>query len=152
MSRRLFICFAIATLALMQGCTPEVKPVPVEAAIQAAETLNPDAQGRPSPVVVRTYQLRSASVFETADFFALFDAEQATLGADLISREEKQVKPGERLAYSTELDPAARYVGAIAAFRDIEKAKWRSLATAPDKESVSLVIELESTSVSLSVQ
>ena len=47
--------------------------------LSAASDVNPDATGRPSPIVVRVYQLRADAAFAAADFFALFDEEQQTL-------------------------------------------------------------------------
>ena len=75
---------------------------PVEAKVKAIMTItagadtNPDATGRPSPVVVRVYQLKTDASFNGADFFALFDDDQKVLGAELISRDEFVLTPAER--------------------------------------------------------
>ena len=70
-------------------------PTSIDAQILASFEINPDANGRPSPLVVRIYELKSISAFNDADFFKLYDEEVATLGGDLLSREEFELTPGE---------------------------------------------------------
>jgi type VI secretion system protein VasD len=47
------------------------------------------------------------------------------LEADLINREEFQLKPGDRKEFEQELDPETAYLGVLAAYRDIDNAVWR---------------------------
>ncbi len=61
---------------------PRLRPTLV-----VAQDVNPDRAGRPSPIVVRIYQLKEEGAFNNADYFALMDKEQETLGASLVSRE-----------------------------------------------------------------
>lgn len=99
--------------------------------IVANAEINPDASGRPSPVVVRVYQLRTAEAFNAAEFFALFDDEQKVLGQELISRDEFMLTPTEKRTIDVSLTGETRFVGVIAAFRDIRNAQWRTVAAAP---------------------
>ena len=101
--------------------------------ISAAEDTNPDSTGRPSPVVVRVYQLKTDAAFTAAEFFPLFDDEQKVLGAELISRDEFVLAPAEKRTIDVALSGETRYVGAIAAFRDIRNAQWRMLVPTPKK-------------------
>ncbi len=120
---------------------PAPAPTPIAAAadaklnapkpISATEDANPDSNGRPSPVVVRVYQLKTDAAFTAAEFFPLFDDEQKVLGAELISRDEYVLAPAERRTIDVALSGETRYVGAIAAFRDIRNAEWRVLVPAP---------------------
>jgi type VI secretion system protein VasD len=106
-----------------------VAPKPVEAHMTIAVTpdANPDATGRPSPVVVRVYQLKGDAAFKGAEFFGLFDDEQQALGAELISRSEFVLAPSDLRAIDVKLNADARFVGAVAAFRDIRNSQWRGL-------------------------
>ena len=61
----------------------ELKPAKTHLNVAAHGNVNPDDNGRPSPVVLRVYQLKDDAAFKDAEFFALFDKEQATLGASL---------------------------------------------------------------------
>ena len=117
---------------------PPPKPVLVvptrqlQLAIQAGTLLNPDFLNRPSPVVVRVYLLRAEITFGAADFFSLFERDAATLGADLLAREELQLRPGRVVTVSREFPPEARYLGVVVAFRDVEKSTWRAVSNLPD--------------------
>lgn len=124
-------------LWLLAGCSG----VPsVQATFEADRELNPDINGRPSPLVVRFYELKSLSVFNNADFFNLFEQDVALLGDELEMRDELAFQPGERKRLERELRPDTRYLGIIGAYRDIENARWRnSIAVDDDLE---MVIEL----------
>lgn len=99
--------------------------------ISVSEDANPDSNGRPSPVVVRVYQLKTDAAFTASEFFPLFDDEQKVLGPELISRDEFVLAPAERRTIDVALSGETRYVGAIAAFRDIRNSEWRVLVPAP---------------------
>jgi tRNA-dihydrouridine synthase len=60
----------------------------VAVTLTAGADANPDARGRASPLTVRVYAMKAPGPFEGADFFSLFEKDQATLGAELVQREE----------------------------------------------------------------
>ena len=127
---RLAACYILVFGALVSGCAaPPPKPVvtPVSLTLTAAADANPDARGRASPLVVRVYVLKTPGVFQSADFFALYDKDVATLGADLVQREEVQLLPGENKKLAFTLQPEAKIVGVIGAYRDLEHATWREM-------------------------
>jgi type VI secretion system protein VasD len=99
--------------------------------IAASADANPDSSGRPSPIVVRVYQLKTDAAFTASEFFPLFDDEQKVLGAELISRDEFVLAPAEQRTIDVALSGETRYVGAVAAFRDIRNAQWRVLVPTP---------------------
>ena len=124
------------------GVKPEVPPPPpkpvlvvperqLQLAIRAGELLNPDYLNRPSPVVVRVYLLRAEITFGAADFFSLFERDAATLGGDLLAREELQLRPGRVVSINREFPPEARFLGVVVAFRNVEKSTWRALTNLP---------------------
>lgn len=121
---------ALVGISTLTGCPKKIAsfiPTKLEAKIVSSASLNPDPTGRASPVVVRFYELTDRNAFETADFFDLFDNEAATLGGDLVSRDEIQVEPGDRRKLERRLDDKTRYLGIIAAYRDLDNAEWRAL-------------------------
>lgn len=144
-SKRMFnaavaACTLVACALLLVACASKPpKPVPARAQIIVSADANPDTSGRPSPVVLRVFQLRNDGEFATADFFALYDKEKETLGASFISREEYVLAPGETRNLQLELNGEARFLGAIAAFRDIRSARWRALTRAPEKTLTDLL-------------
>jgi type VI secretion system protein VasD len=122
--------------------------------LSASNDTNPDINGRPSPVVLRVFQLRGDSEFGRADFFALSLHEKDVLGASLIGVEEFELRPGEHLETRIPLSRDARYVGAIAEFRDINGAQWRALRARPSRSlfvSESVVVDIERGALNLSV-
>jgi type VI secretion system protein VasD len=148
-----FLCFIAVAVLLAAGCAkaPPAPPAMTIAAganasrrasmtIAAAADVNPDVNGRPSPIVVRIYQLRTDAAFGKAEFFALFDDEQKILGEELISRDEFMVAPGEKRTLDIALAGETRFVAALAAFRDIRNAQWRGILETP-KGGVTVGIE-----------
>jgi type VI secretion system protein VasD len=142
--------FAMLMIAVaLTGCFKKAPPpaapaapvitiaAPPDARVKATMTIvatpeaNPDASGRPSPVVVRVYQLRADGAFNNADYFPLYDDDKMVLGQELISRDEFVMNPGERRSLDVTLAADARFVGAIAGFRDIRNAQWRAVMPAP---------------------
>jgi type VI secretion system protein VasD len=132
---------ALLAVLIMTGCgkgappppiviAPPPKPAPAALTIAASADANPDDTGRPSPVVVRVYQLKADAAFAGAEFFPLFDDDQKVLGAELISRDEYVLAPSEKRIVEVAVSDDARFVGAVAAFRDIRNAEWRVLVPA----------------------
>lgn len=142
---------ALAAVLIMTGCgkgapppiviAPPPKPAPAALTIAASADTNPDATGRPSPVVVRVYQLKGDAAFTGAEFFPLFDDDQKVLGAELISRDEYVLAPSEKRIIEVAVSDDARFVGAIAAFRDIRNAEWRVLVPAARNGMLTVAVE-----------
>ena len=115
----------------------------VQASVEALANVNPDARGRPSPVVVKFYELKSLAVFDSADFFSLFERDREILGAELVAREEFQLVPGDRRTFERTLQPDTRYLGVVAAFRDLERSVWRAAVPVTPNKTVPLAIKLD---------
>jgi len=128
-----WVLLLAAAMVLVTGCASAPKPVKVKSAISAVEDLNPDYQGRPSPVKVIMFQLSAADAFDNADFFSLFDPESGVLGGDELARTEMLLQPGESREWEAEFDEATIAVGVVAAFRDIENAQWRASVVLAEK-------------------
>lgn len=131
--RRAAIAGALAAVAGLVACgskppppAPPKPPAVLRIQLEAGARLNPDTRARPSPVVVRVYELKAAAQFTSADFLSLQERDQATLGADVVAREELVLRPGESKLISRTLAPETRFVGVVAAFRDLERARWRA--------------------------
>ena len=135
----LAVLLAACALALTACGAKPVKPSEAHAQLIVAADVNPDSSGRASPIVVRLFQLRNDGEFATADFFPLYDKEKETLGASLISREEYVLNPGETRTLELAVNPDARFIGALAAFRDIRSAQWRAITRPPEKKLIDLL-------------
>lgn len=107
----------------------------------ADAAVNPDSSGRPSPIIVRLYELKTVAGFNRADFFSLWDREQDTLSADLVAREEIQLRPGEQRTIERPADPDARQLAVVAAYRNLERADWRrAVPIKPNQVNVIAVV------------
>ena len=109
--------------------------------LAATAEINPDVNNRPSPVVVRVYQLKADGAFAAADFFPLFEDAAKTLGVTLITADEFVLNPSDTKALEVSLSPETQFIGAIAAFRDIRNAQWRAVLPAPRAGGVRVAVE-----------
>ena len=137
-----------------QAAQPPAPPKPsiAELSFVIDANVNPDASGRPSPIVVRIYELKSVAAFNRADFFSLYEREKEQLGPDLVSRDELPLMPGAKPQAITTLRSDTRYVGVIAAFRDIERARWRASTPILVNQTTRMEIKLDRNEVAIKLQ
>lgn len=147
------ILIVVIALALLAGCgsaSPKPpNPTVVEVLIEASSGLNPDSKGRASPIVMRFFELKTHAAFNGADFFSVWDRERETFGAELVAREEFSLRPSETTTFKRTLQPETRYLGVVAAFRDLEHAQWRADYSVKPHETQSFVIRLDQRSVTV---
>lgn len=136
------VLMALAALALA-GCAAKPPVVtPVAMTVTAGADANPDVRGRASPLTVRVYVLKSPGPFEGADFFSLFEKDTATLGAELVQREEMLLRPGESKKLDMTLPADAKAIGVMAAYRDLDRARWREVRAIEVGKPVVLTVTL----------
>ncbi len=99
----------------------------VDLALNCEAGMNPDGSVRASPLVTRSYARKSPASFELVDFFALFEQDVATLGSDLVRREERLLRPGAIQCLEWKLSPEVTVIGLFGADRDLGRAKWRQV-------------------------
>lgn len=127
---------------------PPPKPKTLTLDIQAASNVNPDSRGRPSPVVVRVYELKAAGPFEAADFVSLYEKDQSLLATEIVVRDEFVLNPGESKMLKREAGDS-KFLGAMAAFRDLESARWRAVSPLQLNADNSFVIRLDAATLQL---
>jgi len=149
-------CCALIVLALTACGASPPKPVATKVDIMAAADINPDGDGRASPVVVRLFQLRTDAEFAGARYFPLYDKEKEVLGQSLISRDEFPMAPGAKLEQDLPVSPETRFFGVTVGFRD-PAAQWRAVVPVPPKsikrilKEQRVTIRLEKTAVAVTV-
>lgn len=144
---------AVIAIAALAGCAGSPKPLPptvVQIALSADAGVNPDNRGRASPVVVRVLELKTLAAFNAADFFSLWEREKETLGEDLVAREELLLRPGEEKKLDRKPLPETRHIGVIAAYRDLERAKWRGAYAVVAHQTQTIAVVLDARNVSIS--
>lgn len=156
---RSWLLLAMAlSIALLTGCAASTPPTPPEMVLNvevaASDGINPDPTGRPSPLAISIFQLKSPDAFLKADFLGISDESGLASGGDFISREDMTLRPGETRTLSVKLDDAAMRLGVIAQFRDIEISTWRAeapiirpMAEPSEKAVVGMRIVIDTTEV-----
>ncbi|WP_454877071.1 type VI secretion system lipoprotein TssJ [Pseudomonas farris] len=119
---------ALTALVLLAGCSslsPYSTVTKLNLKLTASDQLNPDLNGRPSPIVVRLLELKHPVTFENADFFSIYERAKESLAPDLVASEELELRPGETIEFKLSVEEGSRYVGVLAAYRDLPETKWR---------------------------
>lgn len=126
-TRMIPLALMLASGGMLAACkAAPPKPQLLKLSFSISTDVNPDDKNRPSPIVLRVYQLKDDAPFKDAEFFALSDKEQATLGPALVSRIEFELNPGEQRTVDYQLSPDAHFVGVAAQYRDYRNAAWRA--------------------------
>lgn len=120
---RISVIALLASALALGGCAAKVTKV--DMALEGSGKLNPDLNGRPSPVVIRVMELKHPVAFENAEFFSLYQQPRETLTPDYIGSEELELRPGEVHDLTFTAQEEARYLGVMAAYRDLSEANWR---------------------------
>lgn len=133
-------CSSIVPAIKVQEVKVPEKTISIE--IVADEEVNPDLSGRPSPTVVRIYQLLNDDKFKDGDFFALYDSDKAVLSSDLISSEEILIKPGKRYNNTFSLHADTKFIGLLAAFQNTDNGGFKeSVEVTPVYDRIGFVLK-----------
>ncbi len=125
---RLFSLALCALLLTLTGCSamsPYSHMTKLDLSLAGSDQLNPDLNGRPSPIVIRLMELKNPVAFENADFFSLYQRPKEALAPDLVAFEELELRPGETRELKLSVQDGSRYVAVLAAYRDLPEANWR---------------------------
>lgn len=118
----------ITVASLLTGCT-STQPTaakPLDLDLYASSGVNLDGLGRPAPILVSIYGLKSAATFEASGFTALQDRAKATLGDDLVSFEQVILLPGEHRLMQRPASAQARSLGIVAGYRELNTSVWKT--------------------------
>ena len=133
---------ALGVALLLSACgSAPPKPASVTGTVEASAQVNPSASKRPSPILIRVYELKSVATFNGADFMSLYQRDQAELGGDFVAREEFVLAPGETRAFRKTLSPDTHFLGVVAAFRDLDRSTWRSVVAVDPNKNQQVVIK-----------
>lgn len=131
---------ALALVSLVSGCgslslfSKPPQPTAIDAKLEAAAQINPDSRKRPSPVVVRVYELKARTQFDAADFISLYERDKDVLGSELLVRDEFVLRPGETKDLARQPQADSKFLAVLVGFRDMEKSRPRAVvAIEPNK-------------------
>ncbi|MBE8168242.1 MAG: type VI secretion system lipoprotein TssJ [Shewanella sp.] len=118
--------------------------------IEAAQNINPNVKGKPSPVEVRIYQLADSEAFNRADFLQLYADEQGVLKTGMLStRHLQSILPGEKRREVIPLRAETKFIAVIAGFADYREAKNKALFQPIILGATAITIELDGLNLSV---
>ncbi|PWC37560.1 type VI secretion system lipoprotein TssJ [Azospirillum sp. TSO35-2] len=141
--------FAAVSLTACSSTPTPPPPTTIELTVVGSAALNPDPNGRPSPVMLRLYQLGPSDAFANADFFQIVDQDKATLGPTLLDRQELAVPPDSRQTVTIAPKPEVKTLAVAAAFRAYEEAGWRAMAVIKPNTRNAFVLTAKASKVTL---
>lgn len=113
----------------------------------ASSYINPDINDQPSPLVVTLYQLKTDAVFKDADFFSVYNDPKATLGDDLIMRDQVEIEPNQKITKIQDISSDTHNIGIVAAYRDLHNAQWRQIVSIQKAKDTRMIIKLNALSI-----
>lgn len=144
---------AAAAIVLVSACSGNSTPDPTTASmtVQATDKINPNVGGTASPVVVRIYELKATSTFDTAEFTQLFYDDQATLGGDMLNRQEIEIAPGKTVERNSTVSSETKFLGFIAGYRDLSNATWRGKVPIKSETDNTVLVTVDALSINTKV-
>lgn len=148
MLRLTALCKSFVLLCLCLGLCACGKPR-IDLAVASQPNVNPDHSGRPSPVIVKMYELRGDLAFKQSDFQTLFANPMQALGPDLVAADEVVFVPSEAKTISYEPMAETRFVGIVAGFRQMDRAHWRIIVPVDPERKNRIPLELNDVFITL---
>lgn len=138
---------AVAVASLLSACAGAPKREDLGLQISATADVNPDMQGRPSPIILHVMELNSTEQFNRLDYMALTQPSGAAMGGELLAKNQVVLQPGESKTLPLELNPMTSAIGLVAGYRDIDNAVWRKTVPIQQGKTKGLSITLEQTQI-----
>jgi type VI secretion system protein VasD len=110
---------------------------------------NPDHNGRPSPLVLRVYQLSDETLFKNSDFYDLYDDDTKILASSLKHKDEFSIPVGQTLINTLIVHPQAKYISILGGFQDLDNATAKLSLTIDPKNPEPLCLRIEEKSLVL---
>lgn len=139
----LALCLCLLALAGCSTLSPYSDLTKLDLTLEGSSELNPDLSGRPSPVVLRLMALKHPVAFENADFFSLYQRPREALAPDLITVEELELRPGETRKLKLSVEEGTRYIGVVAAYRNLPETNWRYVIPVEGKATTKIHLALD---------
>ncbi len=141
----------------LAGCAPPPPPPPppptlVNVTITTAADANPNGAGQGAPVIIRVYQLSSPAGFEKAEFFRLLNQDQATLGADIVKKDEFLLPPSSSKTLNLTPPSTVKSIGVFAAYRQFGQVNWRGDADVPEHKTTEITVKADATGINVAAK
>lgn len=116
--------------------------------VDIEQDVNPDSDGRASPVVLRVFMLADDRQFSREEFLSLYENADSRLGKDLLNTVIlKEFAPGEQRVEELTLTPEVKYIGLLAEFVQYQRAEALMLLPITDHKKNAYEITLAGTRI-----
>lgn len=115
----------VSLFSLVSCIAPTAKTNGLSLRLTASSDLNPDINGRASPLALTIYQLKSASSFKKSDYMSLVENSKSILGRDLIAANTLTIRPGQTLELDYPISEGEAAFGIVAGYRVIDSSGWQ---------------------------
>jgi type VI secretion system protein VasD len=145
--------FILMTTILLLGCatgrsnSDELQTVTLK--ITTTGDVNKNLEGEPSPTVIVLYQLVDVDLFNSADFFNLYQNPKTVLNDELIDQRQIIVTPNQPKTITLQINNGTQYLGVLAAFNNITNSQWRQTIKVERKKAIVFDIQLAGSQVSI---
>mgnify|MGYP002712244666 CR=1 FL=1 len=130
-----FLLVVLITLAVVSCASNGQSKKVIVLELIATEDLNPDINGRPSPVAITVYQLANISGFLKGDYMSLTENGRQLLGKDLLAIHTLNLHPGQRLALEYPVAERESAFGVVVGYRIIDASGWQLIYEFPREGS-----------------
>ena len=142
--RKCFFVTVLLSLLFLNGCSHFTKSDSVNHDVKinvtATPGVNPNIEGRASPVIVKVFALKKDTEFKQSGFFALYGMSSKQHSEDVLAIKTLVLLPGGSQDVIMSLPSGTAFIGAIAAFQNLDDTVW--LATNQILRSKVLQIEV----------
>lgn len=115
--------------------------------LEASPDINPDQVGIASPLNVKTYLLSERTTFDNLGFESALDEADTLLSDQLLSTKEYIFQPKESIKYSIKLSKDSKFIVIVAAYRDMDKSKWKLVVPVDSEDPEDKAVALKKNSV-----
>lgn len=104
--------------------------------LKAREAVNSNARGASLSTVVRIYQLKDRTTFDSTDYPSLFADDSQAISTDVLAQKDIRVTPGGAVSVDMPVEDATQYVAVAAMFLapDQPNNTWRVVLSRDDLE------------------
>lgn len=110
----------------------------------AAHDINPNSDGKASPLVLQVVKLRDARQFKQDDFLNLFEDAKGRLGNDLIEIIKlKEIAPGEKRIENLSLTPDVKFIGILGEYVQYNDAEAKAVIEIEPHTTTKATLKIE---------
>ncbi len=146
--KRFFIPVIFLLVIGLSACSSTPPQYWLTVHVYADKNINPNIDGKPSPVELRFYELTDDQAFKQNSFIALFENDQGLLKDKLLlKRTLVGVEPDSKQTHKYPLAEKTRYIGIISAFADYQGANNQIITAIKVKNNVVLDVFIDGTNI-----